>query len=47
MDSKSLIDPWTNPYNYDPNQLDPKNGRPLIWSNGKPGENKPIRNWGK
>jgi hypothetical protein len=45
MDTSALVDPWNNPYNYDLNRLDPKKGMPLIWSNGGPGRNKPIRNW--
>jgi hypothetical protein len=45
MDEKGLIDPWGNPYNYDPNSRHPKTDRPLIYSNGPPGQNKRISNW--
>jgi hypothetical protein len=40
-----LIDPWRMPYHYDRTSLHPSNGIPLIWSDGPPGRNRPIRNW--
>ncbi len=42
---KALIDPWKQPYHYDPKKLDPYTNKPKIWSDGRPGENKPISNW--
>jgi hypothetical protein len=30
-DASQLIDSWGRPYQYDPRQLNPKTGRPLIW----------------
>jgi hypothetical protein len=44
-DDSALIDPWRNRYHYDRTQLNPKTGRPLIWSDGVPGEKRPIKNW--
>jgi hypothetical protein len=43
----ALIDPWGNPYQYDPNQLNPYNATPKIWTNGDPaqGGKTPISNW--
>jgi Type II secretion system (T2SS), protein G len=40
-----ITDPWGNHYIYDPTQLHPTFGTPLIWSKGPPGENKSIKNW--
>jgi hypothetical protein len=45
VDAKGLIDPWGNPYIYDPTSRHPKTDRPLIYSNGPPGQNKRISNW--
>jgi Type II secretion system (T2SS), protein G len=45
LTEKGLLDPWGNRYIYEPTKLRPTNGKPLIWSKGKPGENKPIKNW--
>ncbi len=42
---KALIDPWGKPYNYDSVQLHKKTGMPLIWSDGWPGVDRPIKNW--
>src|SRR5262245_19074193 len=40
-----LIDPWEQPYKYDPKG--PKNDgkQPDIWSEGPPGKKQPIGNW--
>ena len=38
-------DPWGNPFHYDPNQLHPVTKKPLIWTDGPPGKNRPVRNW--
>jgi hypothetical protein len=45
VDPRDLIDPWGNPYTYEPETLHPHTEIPLIYSNGPPGANKPIRNW--
>jgi general secretion pathway protein G len=45
LEEKGLIDPWGNEYLYDPNQRHPKTDRPLIYTNGPPGQNKKISNW--
>jgi Type II secretion system (T2SS), protein G len=45
LTEKRLIDSWGNRYLYDPSQLHPQSGAPLIWSNGPPDKNKPIKNW--
>ena len=45
LDEKGLIDPWGNEYHYDQGQRHQKTDRPKIWSDGPPGQNKPISNW--
>ncbi|HYV35456.1 MAG TPA: hypothetical protein VE988_07120 [Gemmataceae bacterium] len=40
-----FTDPWGQGYCYDPNQLHPKTGMPLIYSEGRPGRKKRITNW--
>ena len=45
LEQKDLIDPWKQPYAFDPSQLHPQTGRPRIFSQGPPGENIPISNW--
>src|SRR5580693_5520792 len=40
-----LVDPWGNPYQYDPHQIDPVSKKPLIWSKGSPQRDSPIKNW--
>jgi general secretion pathway protein G len=45
LDEKGLIDPWGNEYIYDQGQRHPKTDRPLIYTNGPPGQNKKISNW--
>jgi hypothetical protein len=45
LELKDLIDPWNQPYVFDPSQLDQRTGRPRIFSQGPPGENLPINNW--
>jgi hypothetical protein len=45
LSSKLLLDPWGKSYNYDRTQLEPTTGLPLVWSDGPPGRNAPIRNW--
>jgi hypothetical protein len=42
---KALNDPWGNPYLYTRGELQPKTGRPLIWSNGPPGQDLRISSW--
>ncbi len=45
LDEKGLIDPWGNPYMYDPAKFNPKrSAAPRIWSNGPP-IGPPIGNW--
>jgi hypothetical protein len=47
-DLYALIDPWNEPYHYDPNQLCPESGKPLIWCDGPPGvSNGKMANWGE
>jgi hypothetical protein len=45
MPETYLLDPWGQPYQYEPKNLDPKDNRPRIWSSGEPGERRPITNW--
>jgi hypothetical protein len=48
LKSHALRDPWNQPYHYDPGQLHPETGIPLVWTDGDPG--KPtckIANWGE
>jgi general secretion pathway protein G len=45
LDTREIIDPWQRPYVLDPNTLNPRTQRPLIYSQGKPGGNHMIRNW--
>jgi hypothetical protein len=45
MVQSSLLDPWGQPYQYDPKNLDPRDKRPRIWSSGEPGARRPITNW--
>jgi hypothetical protein len=45
VEPKALIDPWGNPYFYEPEMRHAGNDFPLIYSNGPPGANKRIRNW--
>jgi hypothetical protein len=41
-----LWDPWNQPYQFDPCQLHPETGAPLIWSDGEPGQpDTMITNW--
>jgi hypothetical protein len=42
---EALIDPWGQAYQFEPNNLNPKTRTPLIYSQGPPGQNMPIRNW--
>jgi len=44
-DQSALMDPWNNPYIYEPTNLNPKTDKPLIYSNGPPNQNVVIRNW--
>jgi general secretion pathway protein G len=37
LEPASLMDPWGNPYQYDPNDLDQNTGRIRVWSKGPPG----------
>jgi hypothetical protein len=41
----ALIDPWNQPYQYEPKNLHPTTKMPRIWSSGMPGERRPITNW--
>jgi general secretion pathway protein G len=46
IDRSLLKDPWNNYYEYNPGQLHPRNGKPLIRSQGPPGQaTVPISNW--
>jgi hypothetical protein len=40
-----LVDPWGQPYLFEPNTRHPKTDVPLIYSKGPPGKNMVIRNW--
>jgi Type II secretion system (T2SS), protein G len=40
-----LIDPWGQPFQYDPKTLESRDKRPRIWSSGEPGARHPIANW--
>jgi general secretion pathway protein G len=44
-DQKVLMDPWNQPYVYDPNTRHQNTDRPLIYSNGPPNSGKRISNW--
>ena len=42
----ALLDPWNQPYHFDPGQLHPETGAPLVWSDGEPGDpDGKITNW--
>jgi hypothetical protein len=42
----ALRDPWGQPYHFDPGQLHPETGAPLVWSDGEPGDpDGKITNW--
>jgi general secretion pathway protein G len=45
LEDAALLDPWDQPFQYQPHTTNPRNGKPLIFSNGAPGTNKQIRNW--
>jgi type II secretory pathway pseudopilin PulG len=45
VEKGGLVDPWGNPYDYDPNARHQKSDMPLIYSNGPPGRQKQISNW--
>jgi general secretion pathway protein G len=40
-----ILDPWGNPYILDVGSKHPQTDIPLIYSQGPPGMNQPIRNW--
>jgi hypothetical protein len=42
---KTWTDPWGNAYIYDQHARQPMTERPLVYSNGPPGQNKRISNW--
>jgi type II secretory pathway pseudopilin PulG len=44
-DETALIDPWRQPYQYEPGTRHPQNDKPLLYSQGPPQMGKPIRNW--
>ncbi len=41
----ALLDPWNQPYQYEPTNLNPNTKTPHIYSNGEPGSGRPISNW--
>jgi general secretion pathway protein G len=45
LEQSALLDPWGNPYMFDPSTLHPQTGRAKIWSQGPPGRNMMISNW--
>jgi type II secretion system protein G len=45
LEETALLDPWEQPYVYEPGTLNPKTKKPLIYSKGDPGSPKQIRNW--
>jgi RNA polymerase sigma factor (sigma-70 family) len=46
IDKPLLTDPWGNPYEYNPRQINPRTGKPLIRSKEPPDEpSQPIANW--
>ena len=45
LDRSALTDPWGQLYVYDQNTVNPNTRYPLIYSQGPPGGNVPIRNW--
>jgi len=42
---RAIYDPWNNMYIYEPNTRNPNTDKPLIYTNGPPGMNQPVRNW--
>jgi hypothetical protein len=48
LTKRALRDPWGQPFHFDPGQLDPETGHPLVWSDGEPGKpDGKITNWGQ
>jgi hypothetical protein len=48
LKAHAIRDPWGQPYHFDPGQLDPERGVPLVWSDCEPGQaNRKIANWGE
>lgn len=45
IEASLLTDPWGNRYHYDRGTVHPKTQKPLISSQGPPGQNVLIRNW--
>jgi hypothetical protein len=45
LSKQALFDPWGWPYQYDPNNLQPKTDMPHVYSPGEPGTNQTINNW--
>ncbi len=45
LDANTLMDPWGNPYQYNPQNVNPMTGRPQVFSNGPPGRQQPISNF--
>jgi prepilin-type N-terminal cleavage/methylation domain-containing protein len=47
LEEEALLDPWQQPYVYEPQTLNPKTKKPLIYSKGDPANPPPggIRNW--
>jgi hypothetical protein len=46
LTEKALLDPWGQPYIYEPITWHPQTGKPLIYSNGPPDARLRISNWG-
>jgi type II secretory pathway pseudopilin PulG len=45
LPQEALIDPWQQPYVYEPTNLNPNTKVPHIYSQGEPGSNRHITNW--
>jgi len=37
IEPAALMDPWNQPYQYDPTDIDPNSGKCKVWSKGPPG----------
>jgi general secretion pathway protein G len=45
LEYKHLMDPWNQRYVYEPQNVNPRTGRPRIYSQGPPGSGQMIANW--
>jgi general secretion pathway protein G len=45
LEYKHLMDPWNQHYIYEPQNVNPRTGRPKIYSQGPPGSGQIIANW--